>query len=89
MKFFNAILSVITLSAIAASPAAALSERFDRAHEQNLDKASGRFDEAHEQNLDKASGRFDEAHEQNLDKLSERFDEARQQNLDKGIAIQM
>ena len=60
MKILNAILSFVVLSAIAASPALALSERFEDAREQNLDKLSERFEDAREQNLDKKFDRSDE-----------------------------
>lgn len=76
-------LSAATLALTTATPGVALSERFERAHQQNLDKLSERFEEPREQNLDKLSERFEESREQNLDKLSERFEASREQNLDK------
>jgi hypothetical protein len=86
-RYILASLSVLALSAYA-TPGFALTERFDEARRENLDKGIST-----EVSL---TERFDEARRENLDKgistevsLTERFDEARRENLDKGISAEV
>jgi hypothetical protein len=80
-RYILASLSVLALSAYA-TPGFALSDRFDEARRDNLNKGIST-----EVSL---SDRFDEARRDNLNKgistevsLSDRFDEARRDNLNK------
>jgi hypothetical protein len=80
-RYILASLSVLALSAYA-TPGFALSDRFDEARRENLDKGvstevslTDRFDEARRENLDKGVSA-----ETNL---TDRFDEARRENLDR------
>lgn len=65
-----------------ASPAAALSDRFQDAREQMLNKLNDRFDSERQQTLDsKLIDRSENERRQSLNKLSDRFEKARRNNL--------
>ncbi|NJR63800.1 MAG: hypothetical protein HC769_36580 [Cyanobacteria bacterium CRU_2_1] len=76
MKFtILAGLSVLALSAIASSPASALTERFDQSHQAILNKGI-----SSEVNL---SERFQDARDGRINKLNERFQDARDGRINK------
>jgi hypothetical protein len=67
-------LSIVLFSTVMA-PAMALTQRFDDARQQNLEKGL-----TSEVDL---TERFEDARQDNLNKLTERFEDAYQDNLDK------
>jgi hypothetical protein len=84
-------LALVTLSALPlfalASPALALSERFQISRDGIINRLSDRFEEEYKDNLNSLSPRFQESREQRLNALSPRFKESWMRGLDEHHAL--
>lgn len=63
-----ATLSVLTLSALATSPALALNERFDDARSETINRLTDRFDDARDEIINKLNDRFSDSYKDNLNR---------------------
>ncbi len=65
-RFIFASLSVLALSITANTPAFALSQRFDTAHQSTLNKLNERTDKARRENLNSLNPRFEQERQSTL-----------------------
>ncbi len=65
-RFILASLSVLALSITANSPAFALNQRFDTAHQSILNKLNQRMDKARQENLNSLNPRFEQERQSTL-----------------------
>jgi hypothetical protein len=82
-RFIFSTVSMIALATAMMSPALALTDRFDDARQDTINRLGDRFDDAREGTINRLNDRFGDAREQTINRLNDRFSDAYGDNLNR------